>query len=179
MKILVLYGSRYGCTEDCAKYLQNRINAAGHESIISDIKNLQAVSKEGKTSEADLACFDWVIIGGSIYVGKIRKEVKCFCEQNLQELLAKKIALFICCTTPEEVNDYFKNNFPLQLLAHAFKTVNFGGELRQNKMGFFDKKLTALIFKLEPKKIEVFYKNIDQLADQINAFSDTPLGIVN
>jgi len=156
MKILVLYASKYGCTEDCAKYLKSKLI---HETKIVNLKNHGMI---------DLQQYDWIIIGGSIYVGKIQKEVKHFCERNLQILLTKKVVLFMCCTTPEQVNDFFKSNFQSQLLKHAVETVNFGGELRQNKMGFFDKKITAMVSKSETKKIEILYKNIDVLANSIN-----------
>ena len=70
---------------------------------------------------------------------KIPKEVKYFCEQNLSRPLTKRIALFMCCTTLEQANDYFKTNFSAQLLNHTSKTLNFAGELRRSKMGLFDK----------------------------------------
>lgn len=157
MKTLVVYASKYGCTEDCAKYLKNKLN---HESKIVNLKNLDIT---------DLQQYDWIIIGGSIYVGKIQKEVKLFCEQNLQALLAKNIILFICCTTPEQADDFFKSNFPAQLLEHSTEAVNFGGELRQDKMGFLDKKITAMVAKLEPREVGILYENIDLLANSINA----------
>lgn len=157
MKILLLYASKYGCTEDCANYLKSKLNK---EVNIASLK---------KFSMIDLQQFDWIIIGGSIYVGKIQKEVKLFCEQNIQKLLTKNIVLFMCCTTPEQVNNFFKSNFSPELLKHAKEKVNFGGELRQHKMRFFDKKITAMISKLEPKKVEILYSNIDQLAMSINA----------
>lgn len=64
---------------------------------------------------------------------------------------------------------FSKINFPAKLLAHAIKTVNFGGELRQEKMGFLDRKLTALVTKTEPMKTGIFYQNIDLLATLVNS----------
>lgn len=156
MKILILYASKYGCTEDCSNYLKDKLN---QEVKTINLKDAGSV---------DLQQYDWVIIGGSIYIGKIQKEVKVFCEQNLQSLLTKNIILFMCCTTPDQESGFFIKNFPASLRKHAEKTVNMGGELRQHKMGFFDKKITAMVSKLEPKKNEILYKNIDGLADFLN-----------
>lgn len=156
MKILVLYESKYGCTEDCAKYLANKLN---HESKVINIKDFRM---------NDLQKYDFIVIGGSIYFGKIQKSIKLFCEQNMKLLLTKNIILFLCCTTPEQVNDFFKNNFPAQLLDHSMETINFGGELRQDKLGFFERKITAMVSKLEPKETGIMYKNIDLLAASIN-----------
>lgn len=157
MKTIIIYSSKYGCTEDCAKALKNKLN--GDCKLV----NLK------KAGAADFQQYDWAIIGGSIYVGKIQKEVKLFCERNLKELLTKNIALFMCCTTPDQVNDFFKSNFSSKLLAHAIKTVNFGGDLRQEKMGFLDRKLTALVTKTEPMKTGILYQNIDLLAALVNS----------
>lgn len=160
MKTIIMYSSKYGCTEDCAKALRSKLN---NDCKLVNLKNAGAT---------DFQQYDWVIIGGSIYVGKIQKEVKLFCERNLKALLTKNFSLFMCCTTPAQVNDFFKSNFPAELLAHSIKTVNFGGELRQEKMGFLDRKLTALVAKTEPMKTGILYQNIDSLATLINSKTD-------
>lgn len=157
MKTLVLYASKYGCTEDCVHYLKDKIN---HPVKVANLKNLGTI---------DLNQYDCIIIGGSIYVGKLQKEVQVFCKKHLPLLLTKNIALFMCCTTPEQTDDFFKHNFPAKLQKHAKTTVNFGGELRENKMGFFDKKISAMVSKHNPKKPEILYINIDQLAMTINS----------
>lgn len=159
-KTLILYASKYGCTEDCAKYLGSKLN---HPVETADLTN---------STIADVQNYDWVVIGSPIYIGKIRKEVKLFCKRNLHQLLTKNVVLFLSCTTPEQAADFFKSNFPVELLAHARECTNFGGELRRQKMGFFDKKITDLVAKSEPKQIEVLYKNIDLLAALINAETD-------
>ncbi|WP_461737277.1 flavodoxin domain-containing protein [Enterococcus sp. LJL120] len=157
MKTLIVYGSKYGCTEDCAQTLKDQVKGA---STLVNLKTNQAV---------DLEQFDQIIIGSPIYVGKIRKEVKHFCEVHLASLLKKKVSLFICCTTPAEVDAFFASNYPPELLAHATKTYNFGGELRQERMGFLDKKLTALIAKTEPKETGLLPGNLTELATFLNA----------
>lgn len=159
MKTLILYASKYGCAKDCAAYLKSRLNQE------TELMNLK------KAGKIELESYDCVVIGGSIYIGKIQKEVRQFCEQNLQSLLQKKVALFICCTTPEQVDEFFGNNFQAPLLEHATERVNWGGELRHDKMSFFDKKITNMVSKLEPKKTEVLYKNIDLLAERLLASS--------
>lgn len=160
MKTIIIYSSKYGCTEDCVKILKSKLNC---DSKLVNLKNMAAI---------DFQQYDWVIIGSSIYVGKIQKEVKLFCKRNLKALSTKNIALFLCCTTPEQANDYFKSNFPPELLTHAMQTVNFGGELRQVRMRFFDKTLTTMIAKVEPKKTGILCESIDSLAALVNSKID-------
>lgn len=156
MKTLILFSSKYGCTEDCVNHLKSKLN---HPTKVVNLAN---------ETSTDLQGYDQIIIGSSIYIGKIRKQTKIFCEQNLSTLLTKKVILFLCCTTPDQIDNFFKDNFPTQLLDHASKTVNFGGELRPDKMGFFDKKITALVSKTQSKKVEILYANINGLATSIN-----------
>lgn len=159
MKTIILYSSKYGSTEDCAKALKSKLEG---ESELVNLKNAR---------RTDFQQYDWVIIGGSIYAGKIQKEVKKFCEGNIESLLTKNIAVFMCCITAEQVNDFFIRNFPAELLAHAAQTVNFGGELRQEKMGFLFRKLTVMIEKSGPVKSGILSENIDSLAVLVNSFN--------
>ena len=78
MKTLVLYASKYGCAEDCAKRLKSRLN---HESATTNLKDAKAIY---------LQQYDWIIIGGSIYVGKIQKEIKLFCEKKFARITYQK-----------------------------------------------------------------------------------------
>ena len=160
MKTLVAYASKHGCAEDCAKELAGKLD---HSYGMLNLK----------TGEArDLSQYDCVVIGGSICVGRIQKEVRRFCEQNLQALLGKKVMLFMCCMSPKDAEGFFKSNFPAALLAHAMQQVNLGGELRQERMGFFSKKITAMAAKAmdaDQKQSGILHGQIDALAAAINA----------
>jgi menaquinone-dependent protoporphyrinogen oxidase len=84
MNTLIVYATKYGCAEKCAMELSKEFD--GNVEVI----NL----KENK--RIDLVEYENVIIGGSVYIGKIQKEVADFINQNLKELLNKSIGLFIC-----------------------------------------------------------------------------------
>lgn len=61
MKTLILYTSKYGCTKDCANYLKSKL---GQQTDIASLDYFQTT---------DLQHYDWIILGGSIYIGKIQK----------------------------------------------------------------------------------------------------------
>lgn len=75
-RILILYAGKYGCTEKAAMQLQSRLDGA-------EVVNL----RYAKVPE--LAAYDTVILGGSIYYGRIRKEMAVFTAKHKQELLKK------------------------------------------------------------------------------------------
>ncbi|MCC5911081.1 MAG: flavodoxin domain-containing protein [Clostridiaceae bacterium] len=128
MSTLIIYATKYGCTEKCAKMLSEKLQGK------VELWNL----KENKT--IDFTQYDKIILGGSIHMGKIQKEVTELCSKNLNQLKDKKLGLFICCmregdTAETELN----SSFPQKLLDHAVATGCFGGEFIFKKMNFIDK----------------------------------------
>jgi menaquinone-dependent protoporphyrinogen oxidase len=71
MSTLIIYASKHGSAEKCASELSKKLSGK------VDLCNL----KNGKMPE--LSQYTKVIIGGSIYVGKVQKEVSEFCLKNL------------------------------------------------------------------------------------------------
>ncbi|MGV8154837.1 MAG: flavodoxin domain-containing protein [Alkaliphilus sp.] len=60
------------------------------------------------------------MIGSSVYIGQIRKEVKEFCTNKINELKNKKIGFYICCMVEGvEALSQIENNFPEELLGNA------------------------------------------------------------
>ena len=61
MKVLIAYRSKYGTTAACARELAERIRGG------AELVDL------GRRCAPDVAAFDVVLIGGSIYGGKIQR----------------------------------------------------------------------------------------------------------
>ena len=91
MNTLLVYSSKYGCTEKCAKTLSKELK---DKVDLINLKNAEDI---------DVLKYDNVIIGGSIYIGRIQKEVVEFCSKNLGILKEKRIGLFICGMQEGEV----------------------------------------------------------------------------
>ena len=128
MRTLIVYGSTYGCTRACAGRLKELLQ--GEVAVVN-----------AKESVPDVQAFDIVLIGGSIRMGRIQKEVTRFCKNNLAALRKKRIGLFICCCTSAAISDYINHFFPPALLHCAEATANFGGILQYDKMNWFYRKL--------------------------------------
>lgn len=52
------------------------------------------------------------VIGTAIYYGQPLKAVKDFCAKNLDQLRAKRLALFICSLIGDKVEAAMKGAFP-------------------------------------------------------------------
>lgn len=161
MKTLIIYASTYGYTSDCVKECKKQLSG---EVITIDIMS---------DAVPPIDDADNIMIGGSIYMGQIQKKLKQYCIQNLEALMKKRVALFLCCGTPESFDETLKAAFPEELIRKAAAKECLGGELRVDKMklghrmiaGFIQKE-TAKQGKSEMKKMP---ENIAKLAECINS----------
>lgn len=156
MRTLIIYSSKYGFTEECVDYLKEGIKC---EVAIKDIR---------LNKQIDLTGYDWIIMGSSVYIGKISKKMKAFAERNIDKLLKRNIALFVCCTTPNDVDKYLSEGFSTKIYEASKYNANFGGKLQRDKLNFFERKITDMISKKEMKPQEILYKNMDSLIEFIN-----------
>jgi len=154
MKTLIIYTSKYGCTADCAKHLKSQLS--------SDITLIDAKKHDKKIA---LEQFDTVIIGCSIYMDRISKELHSFCEGNIETLCQKKLGFFLCCGLADKVDEFLTNNFPAKLLEHAQMTAHFGSEARLDKMKFLDKCILRAVTKGDFSPFKISYENIEKFAE--------------
>lgn len=157
MKGIIIYASKYGCTEKAVKLLQSKLS--------EEIKTVNVV----KQRVPDLSSFDTVILGGPIYVGKMHKVLYAFMQKNLEILKGKKLALFICAGEQDSavLEKQFISTFPEGLYNSAIMREVFGGELHLDKLDFTTRLILRVIkgikedyFRLSEVKIESFARGI-------------------
>lgn len=161
MNTLIIYGSKYGYTEECVKKLSKKLIGA------VDAVNIK------KDKVPNLSTYNNVIIGGSIYIGQIQKEIKKFCTDNAEVLKEKRIGLFICCGFEENFQEHIKNAFNKELIDTAVTKKCFGGQLNIEKMNFIDKVITKMVAKQSAKNgkegANPLPNNIDEMAQVMNS----------
>lgn len=154
MRTLIVYASKYGCTETCAKRLAEQMTG-----------DTELLSLKEKKENIDWDAYDTVIIGGSVYVGKIQKEVSEFCAKHLKSLSQKRIGLFICGMQEEAVlQQELQQNFPEELLAIAIAKDHLGGAFDFDKMNLMERMIVKKV-----SKVTASVSNIKE--DSINAFA--------
>ncbi|MDR5658955.1 flavodoxin domain-containing protein [Serpentinicella sp. ANB-PHB4] len=152
MRTLILYGTKYGCTEKIAKTLSEKLK--GEVEIFNLINNFDV---------SNLEKYDAIVIGGPVYVGMINKEVSLFASKHEDILKEKKLGLFISCMGDEDmVKTQLNKAFPDILLEKAVAIENFGGAFRLKKMKFMDRLITRFIAKTKHDKTNIIEKNIDR-----------------
>ena len=161
MKYLIIYGSKYGFTKECTEKLANLLDGDCRIFSSKEIGNI------------NISIFDHIIIGSSVYVGQIDKKIKEFVSKNENDLLNKKVSLFLCCgSQANETEEIYKNNFSSSFLLHSNLKECFGGEFRTDKMGFLSRFIISKVSKSkehenkpQPKYID---GSIEKFAEIIN-----------
>ncbi len=156
-KVLIAYATKHGCAAECAKALSGKMNT---ETDLWDLKEKKNI---------DLGAYDKIIVGGSIYAGRIMKEVRDFCAKNEDVLKGKKLGLFICGTAEgDTAKKQVESSFPQELLNNALAKESFGGKIQLSKMNFIEKKIIKAVAKLESDMSNVSESVMDRFAQIIN-----------
>lgn len=158
MNTLIVFSTKHGCTEKCVKILSKELK----DNV--DLVNLNT------SKDTNISKYDKVIIGGSIYIGRIQKEVREFCSKYLEELKEKKIGLFICgMQEGDSINTEINQNFPKELIEMATVIKHFGGEFDFSKMNFFEKLIVKIVAKTSSNKSNILNDNINSFAKTMNS----------
>lgn len=166
MKTLIAYASKYGCAKKCAIKLSEKLSG---EVDIIDLKAQET---------PDLSMYETIIIGGSIYMGQIQKQVTKFCKKNTEILKQKRLGLYICCMfTGEKAKNQLKNAFPNELLNIAAAKEIFGGEIIIDKLKLMDRIITKMVAgandSTDAPKIDSKLGMSLILTDRIDSFCNT------
>jgi len=129
MKTLIVYGTNYGTAEEVARSIKEKI------SDQVEMVNIK------KSSIPNLSEFDKIVIGSGVKIGMIKKELKSWINKNCDEIISKKVFLFICAssTKDEDIEKIWSANYPEKILSSVIAKSAVGGVLDFSKMGFFDK----------------------------------------
>lgn len=128
MNTLIVYASNHGTTAKVTERISRLIGYNRCKTV-----NIREMTPPR------LDQFDSVIIGGSIHYGKIQKVIRKYCETNQEELLTKKLGLFICYMEKAQEMEEYLNSFPASLIQHAHAEGFFGGECKFEKMNFIER----------------------------------------
>ncbi len=162
MSVLIVYGTKTGTSEKCAKYIADRLDEP--VTLVN--------ARDG--IKIELSPYNTVIIGGSVRMGHITAAVSKFIEEEESTLLTKRIALFMCCgfSDKENVDLQMEINFTPALKKHAVAYKCFGGELHTDGSNKFDKFIAKMAFRADGDldlTPEINYKAIDELIEAVKA----------
>jgi len=154
MKTLILYATKHGATREVAERIASYIDGA----VTHDLKSPDI---------PDLAAFDCVIIGSSIYAGAIRKEAKTFLSANSNELRGKKLGLFLCGLQENEAEKCFSENFSPEILQSAVAKSFLGGKFNPSNANAFERLAMKIVAKQKGVVNTVCTEKIKQFTESL------------
>lgn len=157
MKTLIAYASKHGCTEKCAKLLEEHLDGE------TERVNLK------EQTEVDFSKYDKVVLGSPVYIGKILKEVDTFAKTHLNELAQKTIGLFICGMQEEHtLRNELEVNYPNELQDKALVRECFGGAFDFSDMNFAERMITKKVVKIDKDVSAIREDVIQSFAETLN-----------
>ncbi|UMZ74448.1 flavodoxin domain-containing protein [Natranaerofaba carboxydovora] len=161
MKTVILYATKYGCTEKAAAKLTEKIS----EQISSDVTKVNLKTQE----TPDLIEFDCIILGGSIYAGRIQKEIKELIQQSGYLIKEKPLGLFVCCGFQDKAMEQMKEAFG-ELYDSARVKEYFGAMFNTEKMNFAEKLIVKVVSRSDKAKPPgIIEENIDEFVGKLTA----------
>ena len=157
MKTLILYATKHGATEEIARRI-----AKYTDGTIHDLKN---------DNYPPLSEFECIIIGSALYAGMIRKEAKTFIEKNAEYLKDKTFGLFLCGLETNKTDEYFKINFPADIIKSAKATSFLGGIFDPKKAGFIGRLVMKAVAKRADYMNTIDDGKIRQFVEDLNCFN--------
>jgi len=158
MKTAIILSSTHGTTEKAAQLLRKLLK--GDVDVI-DLK---------KCPNQSLDDYNAVILGSSIYAGSVKSRLKQFIKQNQEQLLSKKVGLFLCCMYEgDKATKQFETAYPEELRRQSIANGLFGGEFIMSHLNFLERKLIKMIDGVTTDVFKMNTQEIEVLADKFNA----------
>ena len=154
MKVLIVYGTRYGATKGTSEEIAEVLR---EESF--DVQVLNAQEEKVK----DISEYGLIVVGSGVACGRWVNEAEDFLKKFRKEFDNKKLALFVSSVEPiakregntVEVAKMHKIDAEDRVSKYGLKPVSigfFGGILDFNRMGFLTRKGMEVAFKAPLQK---------------------------
>lgn len=160
MKIAIIYSTSSKSTKKACKILSSKINA-----------KVQLIPIE-KAKTACLLKYNYIILAGSAYNGKVQSALKRYISRNIKTLQEKPIALILNCEEGIDTKDRLNKTFTEELVNSSNINSNFGYELDPNEGNFIEKRRKNNLinnYKKDGKSLPMLNMDeIDKFADYIN-----------
>lgn len=154
MKTLILYNSKNGATEKCAKYLADN-------STDIDLFNINKFN-------GNLKDYNHILIGTPVYIGRYNKLIKAFISDNVNTLLDVDLSIFVSSMNKNETEEVVIANLSKEIIKHA-NIYHVGGAYYFEKLNWFYKLVVKKIAKINETKEAFDYDVLNKIKKSISA----------
>lgn len=141
MKGLIVYKGKYGATKQYADWLGAELSLP--------------VMTTGEMTDEILQQYDYIIVGGSVYIGKWQP--RDWLRKSAEVLHNKKLFCFIVCATPAsdtaKLQTLAQENIPANLCSEKH-IYFFPGRLIKERLSMFDRFMLNMGAKMQKDEME-------------------------
>ncbi len=181
-KTAILYGSRYGSTEDVAVKIGEILKESG---IDISVYNLEEIIKD---KQFNLNDYEGILLGTGIYAGQWAKSAKKFLKNYSEKVKERNqpCGIFVLCgeaSNTSKIPELKKRHIEDKLNKYDLKSQLFdvfGGVLdlsEETRMGKLEQKIIKMINKKDPN-VKLGQKNDFRDWKQIENFASSWINIV-
>ena len=156
MKTIIYYATKHGAAEEIAKRLAEAVG----EAVTVNLGGAEVPSPE----EADR-----VIVGGSVYAGMLRKEMKEFLTKYQGVLAGKPLGVYLSGMSEEACNGALEKTEPEKLIAGAKAKGWLGGINDPAKCAFWERAILRMVTGKSAYVNTIDQARIDAFAAQMKA----------
>lgn len=149
--IAIIFCSKYGTTRKICSTIKRELDNSD---------SVQLIDLEDRSATVDISRFHTVILGTSIYAGHPSKRMVEFCKQYMEELLQKRLALFVCGMDRNNATHEIDASYPKEILSKAVSSTFFDGEYQLDKMNFPDRMLLRVFFKVKESQTRAYEEDV-------------------
>ena len=129
MKLLIVYASYTGTTEECAHRLAARLSSLT-PTVVSLTERMP-----------DVSAYDTVILGSAVRFSKLHPAARRFLKEQGETLALRDVGIFLCCAFAHDFDRYYEKLIPAAVRARCFAHLNFGGTLRGGQKSLWERLL--------------------------------------
>lgn len=155
--MLLVYASRHGAVESCARMVAERL---GRECVLIDCERQEI---------PPLDDYSHIILGFSVHAGSVQKKMIRFMRREITAITDRRPGLFCSCLSKDErAIEYFHKNLPDPIIQASSAIGMFGGAVDFAKMGFFERLIMKRVTKREESFSNISTEAIDTFVAQYN-----------
>jgi menaquinone-dependent protoporphyrinogen IX oxidase len=138
MKVLIVFDSKHGTTEEVAGRVATAVKAGGGMPELLDLRK-----KGGST--ASLSGYDAVALGAPFYMGSWSRRARAFAAAREAELAGKAFGVFAVGSNPALGDKAAIAALPPALAPAAASSAYFGGRFVIAKLGSFERFIVKMV----------------------------------
>jgi menaquinone-dependent protoporphyrinogen IX oxidase len=138
MKILLVFDTKHGTSEEAAGRIAAAVKARGGEAQLLDLR------KKGAAA-ASLSGYDAVALGAPFYMGSWSKRARSFASAREAELLGKRLGVFAVGSNAELGDKAAIATLPAALASKVSASAYLGGRFDMDRLNGFERFIVKMV----------------------------------